>query len=198
VELNTLRDRVKGIQPDTKLSMIYAIQRDLVEVLERHRFANCNLYERVKRALELFGFTSNTSEVENRSGNVKECFDKLLDEAMRECVCSAWLPPCPEPVEENCVPLATITVNCKGGCHIVRVCNWENRRIVPTVPGLSYWFGDFLHTARIAELCDPSAQPSDSWHSIGEAHVVSGDEAEPIFQVFKAQLQTFLKGILQS
>jgi hypothetical protein len=73
------------------------------------------------------------------------------------------LPPCPEPVEDNCVPIATVTVNCKEGCRIVRVCNWGHRRIVPTVPSFEYWFEPFLRKSKLADdlatfCCEKPAQ----------------------------------------
>ena len=33
----------------------------------------------------------------------------ILAEYIRSCLCSALLPPCPDPAVSNCVPLATIT-----------------------------------------------------------------------------------------
>jgi hypothetical protein len=59
-------------------------------------------------------------------------------EFFRYCLCSALLPPCPEPVEDNCVPLATLTVR-RTDCRVVQVCNWGPRRFAVTFPNLGYW-----------------------------------------------------------
>jgi len=71
----------------------------------------------------------------------------LAGEFFRYCLCSVLLPPCLEPVEDNCVPLATITVR-RADCHIVQVCNWGPRQFVTTFPNLSYWFS-WLPFARL-------------------------------------------------
>jgi hypothetical protein len=63
----------------------------------------------------------------------------ILGEYLRSCLCSALLPPCPDPAGDNCVPLATITVR-KRDCKILRVCNWTSRKFVTTFPNLQYWF----------------------------------------------------------
>ena len=68
-------------------------------------------------------------------------------EYIRSCLCSALLPPCPDPVASNCVPLATITIR-KRDCKIMRVCNWSARKFVTTFPNLQYWFS-FLPFMRL-------------------------------------------------
>jgi hypothetical protein len=62
----------------------------------------------------------------------------LLTEYLRGCLCSALLPPCPEPALTNCVPLATITLRRKD-CHVLRICNLEGRKFLTTFPNLQYW-----------------------------------------------------------
>jgi hypothetical protein len=58
------------------------------------------------------------------------------------CLCSSFLPPCPEEVCDPRVPLATITVrkDDNGICRIVQVCNLGERRFLITFPILGYWF----------------------------------------------------------
>lgn len=70
----------------------------------------------------------------------------ILGEYLRACLCSALLPPCPEPAGDNCVPLATITIR-KRDCKILRICNWSQRKFATTFPNLQYWFS-FLPFAR--------------------------------------------------
>jgi hypothetical protein len=77
-------------------------------------------------------------------------FDAALARAMREivliwfegmlaCLCSVLLPPCPEPADDNCIPLATVTVR-RRDCRIRRVCNWTvHRKFATSVPALQYW-----------------------------------------------------------
>jgi hypothetical protein len=71
----------------------------------------------------------------------------IVAEYIRSCLCSALLPPCPDPVDSNCVPLATITIR-RRDCKILRVCNWSQRKFATTFPNLQYWFS-FLPFTRI-------------------------------------------------
>src|SRR5262249_34702076 len=57
---------------------------------------------------------------------------------IRYCLCAALLPPCPDPVVDDCVPLATVTVR-RADCRIVQVCNWGPRKFTTTLPNLGYW-----------------------------------------------------------
>jgi hypothetical protein len=80
----------------------------------------------------------------------------ILGEYIRSCLCSALLPPCPDPAASNCVPLAMITIR-KRDCKIMRVCNWSARKFATTFPNLQYWFS-FLPFTRllreaIARVC---------------------------------------------
>lgn len=80
----------------------------------------------------------------------------IVAEYIRSCLCSALLPPCPDPALGNCVPLATITIR-KRDCKIMRVCNWSARKFVTTFPNLQYWFSflPFVRNLRqaIATAC---------------------------------------------
>ena len=42
------------------------------------------------------------------------------------------------------MPIATVTLNCQGGCRVVRICNLEHRRSVVTFPILQYFLGGFV------------------------------------------------------
>jgi hypothetical protein len=62
----------------------------------------------------------------------------ILWEFIRYCFCSALLPPCPDSVMTDCVPLATITVR-RHDCKILQVCNLGVRKYAVTLPNLGYW-----------------------------------------------------------
>ena len=57
---------------------------------------------------------------------------------VQHCVCSALLPPCPCPEEDDCVPLAVLTVS-KRDCRVLRICNFSERKFATTFPNLQYW-----------------------------------------------------------
>ena len=154
-ELAELKQALEVSASAMTLSKANAIREELVSFLERHEIANCDLYRGVLQPLLGLPMTQ-TGNVDVDTvvvdvDTVVNDFFSLYRAALQECICLALLPPCPEPVEDNCVPLATVTVNCKSGCRIIRVCNWEHRRIVPTVPGLQYWFEPFLRKSGLPE-----------------------------------------------
>ena len=62
----------------------------------------------------------------------------LLGSFWKDCFCSAVLPPCPSPVDDDRIYLATITIRRKD-CKILQICNWDQRNLVLTFPTLSYW-----------------------------------------------------------
>jgi hypothetical protein len=65
-----------------------------------------------------------------------------LDQYINQCLCSAVLSPVPSPMLDNCVPLATVTLQRKD-CHIIRVCNTDVRKFALTFANLSYWLSPF-------------------------------------------------------
>jgi hypothetical protein len=68
-----------------------------------------------------------------------------------DCVCSALLPPCPAPVNDDRIFLATITINCSD-CSIVEICNWDQRKFALGFPMLSYWLSPLQIGASIKNL----------------------------------------------
>jgi hypothetical protein len=56
-----------------------------------------------------------------------------------ECFCSALLPACPRPSNDNCVPLAVITVRNGTRCEVRDICNWQERKLLITWPTILYW-----------------------------------------------------------
>ena len=64
--------------------------------------------------------------------------DVTLMDIVSECLCSALLPPCPAPAQDNCVPLAVVTLR-GNSCQVVDICNWQERKLLITWPSVSYW-----------------------------------------------------------
>src|SRR5262249_15944566 len=72
------------------------------------------------------------------------------------CIRSVLLPPCPAPVEDGWVPLATIKLR-RRDCAILSLCNLTLRKFFPTFPNLQSWlsplrFGRQLR-AMLARFC---------------------------------------------
>jgi len=82
----------------------------------------------------------------------------MLAQYIKDCFCAAFLPPCPCPVQDASVPLATITVSKTNGvCSIVSICNLDVRKFATTFPNLAYWLS-VLPTIRdlrsaLAKVC---------------------------------------------
>lgn len=80
----------------------------------------------------------------------------LLTSFLLDCLCSSLLPPCPSPVDDDRIFLATVTVRRKD-CKILEICNWDQRRFVLTFPMLRYWLSPLPFAKNlknnIAKLC---------------------------------------------
>jgi hypothetical protein len=64
----------------------------------------------------------------------------VIFDIVRDCICSAALPPCPAPGDPR-VPLASVRVR-SSDCTILSICDWTPlRKNVVTVKTLGYWLG---------------------------------------------------------
>ena len=82
--------------------------------------------------------------------------DRILFDLLLECWCSALLPPCPDPVPSDCVPLAVVTIQRGRDCRVVEICNWEARKFAVTLPSIFYWLPRTLFAqirAAVQRLC---------------------------------------------
>jgi len=56
-----------------------------------------------------------------------------------ECFCAALLPSCPQAPSQNCVPLAVVTVRNGATCQILKICNWQERKLLINWQTVMYW-----------------------------------------------------------
>lgn len=63
--------------------------------------------------------------------------------ALQKCFCAALLPPCPNPSQLDCVPIATVKVASGGKCRVIEVCNLAARKFLVTIPNITYWLSFF-------------------------------------------------------
>src|SRR5262249_41745438 len=140
------------------LQDVLAIRDELIRLLDEHGLYDCKLYDRINH--------SPLPDATTPIAVVQQYFRAILLEMLQRCPSPALSPACPPPAEDNCVPMATLTINCQGGgCHIVKVCNWEHRRLVIGFPTLEYWFGAALTQAGLPQAleklcCEPVRIPS--------------------------------------
>jgi hypothetical protein len=195
-ELASIQEAVNDLI-NTGANGVNNIKAALLEYLEHQPVHNCALEQEIRPF---------TLTVEGGIGGAQVFFRALLRELLRECICSALLPPCPEPVEDDCVPIATITVNCKDGCRVVRVCNWEQRRIVVTFPTIEYWFEVLLRQSGLTELltrfcCAPLQREGAAF--VGETDLVESlltdaaqNQEQVVTKSIYQKLGEMLKGLL--
>lgn len=96
----------------------------------------------------------------------------VLAQFLKDCFCALFLPPCPCPVEDGSVPIATITVSKKGGCRVVSICNIDARKLLVTFPNLGYWLSELplgrnLRKALSKFCCTPLVQRGTGGVSTG-------------------------------
>lgn len=183
-DLVKLQQAVDGLNnANTPASQLQAIKAALADWMERHSIYNCDLYQRIL-LIEL--------PPQDPAGGappvtaVQQNLRPIILELFRECFCSTLLPPCPQPAEENCVPIATLTLNCKAGCRVVKICNLEHRRTVVTFPILGYFLEPFLKQLSLSDLltrlcCAPIRQPGIDVSPTILATAPRGDLLDRIF-----------------
>jgi hypothetical protein len=130
-----------------------SLRESLAELFASHPGHSCTVAEVIG------AMCGNPNQNTNPNGYITQVMTtatKLLTRFGLDCICSALLPPCPGPVNDDRIFLATITVQRKD-CKIIEICNWDERRFVITFPMLRYWLS-WLPVAKnikkaIANLC---------------------------------------------
>lgn len=90
----------------------------------------------------------------NRARPAVEALFGLLADHLRDCICHALMPPCPDDPCDDRVVLGCVEV--RDG-EIVEVCGWSGRRYAGSFPALSYWLsiGPALAWAICRLCCSP-------------------------------------------
>jgi hypothetical protein len=135
-----------------------ALRESIAELFASHPGHSCTVAELVG------GMCGNPDQNTDPNAYLSQVLTtavKLLARFIVDCACSALLPPCPGPVNDDRIFLATITVQRKD-CKILEICNWDERRFVLTFPMLRYWLSWLplaknLKTAIAGLCCRPSA-----------------------------------------
>ncbi len=123
-------------------------QQHLLGKLRQRPGVNCALLDRLEGLVIPPLADNNTAAL---AAAIQLLFVVFID-ALMNCFCSALLPPCPLPSEDERVALATLHV-AMNPCRVLRVCNWSTqRRIAVTMPALEYWLGTFPFIAALREL----------------------------------------------
>ena len=84
-----------------------------------------------------------------------DALNTLWLEVLRDCFCSALLPPCAGVESSDCIPLAAIAVNVDT-CEVIEICNWQVRKFALTLPSIFYWTSFINWSAikdAIARMC---------------------------------------------
>jgi hypothetical protein len=128
--------------------------RDFVETHLTHR---CDLVNKLA-CLDLPAMTANVVGGLRMAQSTPTAADYILKidtlntlwlEVLRDCFCSALLPPCVGPEPTDCIPLAVLTVNVDK-CQVIEICNWSARKFALTLPSIFYWTS-FINWGAIKE-----------------------------------------------
>ena len=163
--INEARDSLPPFPTDTSRASLFRwccqVKAALEDLLVRQGVYDCLADDRLARVR-----CPDPSQFESDSAYLAAVQQAVVQmalaavEILRACLCSALLPPCPPPSEDNCVPLATLTIR-RSDCKILRVCNITNRQFAITVPALLYWLSIFPIGEQLRQLlarlcCAPS------------------------------------------
>jgi len=106
-------------------------QQVLVDYLAANPVMECKLLQQVAILCPAVGTSVDPDRVRQQT-------IAILAVILQHCVCAAILPPCPCPEEDDCVPIAVLTVR-KPECSVVKICNVSARKFATTFPALQYW-----------------------------------------------------------
>jgi len=186
-ELRQVFEAVQGLPTSNNpQGQVQAIKAALLRFIEGESISNCGLRQRVVDV-----------DLPDQAGpppisTIQQRFERIIFDLARECLCSSLLPPCPLPADDNCVPIATLTLNCKGGCNVVRICNLEYRKMAVTWPIVQYYVGGFLKLLNIPELLQRFCCADDIFGVRGTTLAgVTTARVDPIDQIFQ---DTFRSG----
>lgn len=142
--------------PATDLNAVHAwccsLRDCLITFLAAHPSHDCSLLQQVG-ALCPDLQSAGTLTGAQYAAAVQTKLIPIVTTILRDCFCSSFLPPCPEPVEKNCVVLAQLTVR-RTECQVLRVCNFEGRKFLVTLPNLGYWLSPLPFGAVLREAVD--------------------------------------------
>ncbi len=140
-DFTQVQTSIDNLNDNSQRSQVELIKATLNALANQHSIFDCGLLKRLSDI-------STTGPM----NEVKLNLSSINFELFRECFCSALLPPCDPPAEDNCVPLATLTLNCRDGCNVVKICNLENRRLLISMPALEYWLEGLFRQLRVGDV----------------------------------------------
>jgi hypothetical protein len=140
-----------------------AFHEALVDFFSGHSSYDCQLDEKLAAIVCPKQNGMSDADYQSALGSAYLRNVNITLEYIQYCLCSIFLPPCPEAADENCVPLATVKIQ-RNGCHVLGVCNFSARRFATTFPALSYWLswapiGETLRNFLVKICCTPLQLP---------------------------------------
>ncbi len=128
-----------GAPPQDEHQWLCQARESLYHLFSEHPTTNCDWCSRLAKIACPPPSPDDPTGSAAQIQQAKQQIIELIMEYFIHCLCSALLPPCPAPVCDPRVPLASIKVR-KKDCKILKICNWTiHRRFAVTFPNLRYW-----------------------------------------------------------
>lgn len=111
----------------------------LIDYIENHPSYDCGLRRQVE-SLICPTRTENQQEFINQYHETRQKLSAIALQLMFACLCRIIQPPVIKSSNDECVPLAVLTVDVKNGYKVKSICNWTTlRKYAITMPALEYW-----------------------------------------------------------
>ncbi len=111
----------------------------LIDYIENHPSYDCGLRRQVE-SLICPTRTENQQEFINQYHGTRQKLSAIALQLMFACLCRIIQPPVSKSSNDECVPLAVLTVDVKNGYKVKSICNWTTlRKYAITMPALEYW-----------------------------------------------------------
>jgi hypothetical protein len=144
-------------KPEELVEYCCVLKSDLRDVIDTGNIHDCRLGQRLN---DIVCPAVNDDKAAEKAQQAILGMLAIVVDLFRECLCSALLPPCPNSCDDDCVPLATLTVR-SSDLRVLDVCNWSSRKFAVTFPMLGYWLGSLGFGALLRQLVSRLCCPPD-------------------------------------
>jgi hypothetical protein len=143
--------------PEDLVEYCCVLKADVRDIIDSGNIHDCRLGQRLS---DIVCPAANDDQVAEKAQQAILAMLAIVVDLFRECMCSVLLPPCPESCDDDCIPLATLTVR-SSDLRVLDVCNWSSRKFAVTFPTLGYWFGWLGFGALLREFVSRLCCPPD-------------------------------------
>jgi hypothetical protein len=146
-------DDPNGMPAEQRREWVVAFRNAVRDFLLNEGLYDCEIAEKLAFVVIPSAAGKPADTLTNELAQAALSLTRIAALAIQKCYCAALLPPCPEPSQNDCVPLATITVT-PDRCRVKRICNVGARKFLLTPPNVEYWLTFIMESNPLSEYLE--------------------------------------------